>query len=272
MEANKTASEFLADHSERIETEAGKRKQELDAFSKHYEEFVRPWDGAWNLLKSTLEQWRNKKDPQALADAVRRIVRLANQAGYEEKIRIAADRCRRLAEKDPTGETFHLCDVSDLAAVLMILLAELEGDEAVDELAEKLAITHSLVGDGLRCEVECAGQMVTLQAGTPAVLSDPPEATGGEGTPPDATAEQEVEAPFKVDVALSQIRIDGAAIDVSSGAARMAEILLDSDGEWVSMREHDFSKPSETKKALPASVLKLIETEKGKGYRLKPRQ
>ena len=52
-------------------------------------------------------------------------------------------------------------------------------------------------------------------------------------------------------------------------AARMAMLLLKNNSEWVAMSKHGFTKPSETKKALPSKVIKLIETAKGKGYRLK---
>lgn len=80
------------------------------------------------------------------------------------------------------------------------------------------------------------------------------------------------EAPFEVDEALDQIRIDGEAHNVPSEATRMAKLLLEANGEWVGMAKNHFSKPSETKKKLPTAVQEMIVTEKGKGYRLRARR
>jgi len=129
----------------------------------------------------------------------------------------------------------------------------------------------------LRASPVCSSELATAPsthsgAETPAVSPDQLEATGNGRTPPDANAELETESPFAVNEGLSQIRIDGITHDVPQEAARMAKLLLGSKGGWVSMRNHDFTKPSETRKALPVSVFELIETAKGKGYRLKPRR
>ncbi|MCC6492589.1 MAG: hypothetical protein IT424_06170 [Pirellulales bacterium] len=76
---------------------------------------------------------------------------------------------------------------------------------------------------------------------------------------------------FEVDEEASYVRFEGRAYSVRPEGARMLRLLLRANGEWVSMRRHDFSKPSEVKKAIPEPIQKLIETGKGKGYRLKPR-
>lgn len=77
--------------------------------------------------------------------------------------------------------------------------------------------------------------------------------------------------PYTVDSKALLLHVDGQAETVTAEGARMAQILLDADGEWVSMRDHEFTKPSEVKGKLPEAVQDLIETAKGKGYRLKRR-
>lgn len=77
-------------------------------------------------------------------------------------------------------------------------------------------------------------------------------------------------APYAVDLEIFRITVDGKADDVPPEAARMAKLLLEANGEWVPMSKNDFSKPSKTRKDLPAAVQAMIETDKGKGYRLRP--
>jgi len=121
--------------------------------------------------------------------------------------------------------------------------------------------------------------------GIPTPESKPPKSSDGQAsegatpsaevssTPPmDTNAKTEDEVIYEVNEEFSQIRIDDKLYDVSGEAARMAKLLLDNETEWVSMKNHGFTKPSEVKKKLPEAVLNLIETEKGKGYRLKPRR
>jgi hypothetical protein len=74
---------------------------------------------------------------------------------------------------------------------------------------------------------------------------------------------------YEVDVELARIRIDGKAHDVPVEAARMAKLLLDADGEWVAMAKNGFTKPSTTRLKLPKELQKIIESDKGKGYRLR---
>lgn len=67
---------------------------------------------------------------------------------------------------------------------------------------------------------------------------------------------------------LSQIRYDGEYYDVSAEGARMVKLLAEHLGEWVAMAKNNFTKPSEVKKKLPGPIRDLIESQKGKGYRI----
>lgn len=91
-------------------------------------------------------------------------------------------------------------------------------------------------------------------------------------TPVAATAEElATNSPpgIQVDLQRNRIVIDGTEFLTTGETARMAQLLLDQQGEWVAMSKHGFTKPSEVKRRLPAPLLDRVEAEKGKGYRLR---
>lgn len=77
-------------------------------------------------------------------------------------------------------------------------------------------------------------------------------------------------APYDVDLEICRITVGGKSYGVAPEVARMARLLVDAEGEWVPMSKNGFSKPSGTKKKLPIELRLMIETDKGKGYRLRP--
>jgi hypothetical protein len=72
----------------------------------------------------------------------------------------------------------------------------------------------------------------------------------------------------KVDVNNCQVRYKGQCHDVTGDAALLFKYLIDSYSEWFSASSK-FAKPSAIKSTLPPDLKALIETQKGKGYRLK---
>ena len=75
--------------------------------------------------------------------------------------------------------------------------------------------------------------------------------------------------PYSVNEDLCQITMSGEVHETTSEAARMACLLSNTPGEWVSMSKSGFSKPSQVKSKLPPPLLKMIESSSGKGYRLR---
>lgn len=73
---------------------------------------------------------------------------------------------------------------------------------------------------------------------------------------------------IEVDESLLQVRYAGTVHNVTNEQARMLKAIIEANGEWVKMSGLYFSKPSDVKKTLPFSLLSLIETAPGKGYRL----
>lgn len=74
----------------------------------------------------------------------------------------------------------------------------------------------------------------------------------------------------QVDLVLNQIRYDGVCHNVTSEGAKLVDLLVKAPPyEWVPTHKV-FSKPSRVKNSLPAPIRNLIETDRGKGYRLKP--
>jgi hypothetical protein len=72
----------------------------------------------------------------------------------------------------------------------------------------------------------------------------------------------------KVNRRLNQVRYAGECYDVSPGAAELFQQLVDRCGDWFAASSI-LSKPSAIKASLPEPLKRLIETAKGKGYRLK---
>jgi hypothetical protein len=80
-----------------------------------------------------------------------------------------------------------------------------------------------------------------------------------------------------VDLACMTITLDGVSHDLSSeNALRWVEVLADHPGKWISApelkdydEELDGCRPDRLKKHLPESVLNLIDSEEGKGSRIR---
>ena len=63
--------------------------------------------------------------------------------------------------------------------------------------------------------------------------------------------------------------LDGRSFPVRPDQALMLDLLVQKEGDWISMSdEKHIRKPSETKINLPKELLGLIEAKSGKGYRL----
>ncbi len=73
------------------------------------------------------------------------------------------------------------------------------------------------------------------------------------------------------DEELLVIRYNRQDYKASNEGARMVKLLVENIGEWVAMGKNDFTKPSDVRKSLPEPIQSLIESEKGKGYRIKNR-
>jgi hypothetical protein len=100
------------------------------------------------------------------------------------------------------------------------------------------------------------------------------ERVAGEPPPPPVSRA----APrLTVDVARKTITLDGETDDVTSDAAlRWVKVLAEHPGEWISaveLRKHDpeldSARTDRLKKLLPERVQHLIDSETGKGSRLR---
>ncbi len=74
---------------------------------------------------------------------------------------------------------------------------------------------------------------------------------------------------IEVNEKLLQTRCDGNVYDLTDAQTVGMKALVDANGDWVSWSGLEISKPSRVKDSLPEPLKELIETEKGKGYRLK---
>jgi hypothetical protein len=72
-----------------------------------------------------------------------------------------------------------------------------------------------------------------------------------------------------VNLALNQIRHNGECHDVTAKGARLVDCLVKAWPDWFPTEKNGFTKASVIKKSFPAPIRELIETESGKGYRLK---
>ncbi len=95
-------------------------------------------------------------------------------------------------------------------------------------------------------------------AATWTLLTETSAAANGKDTQPSA---------MSIDLRLNQIRYGGACYDVTADGALLVNKLVEAN-DWFSASSI-FSKPSEVLRSLPDPIKKLIETQKGKGYRLK---
>lgn len=74
---------------------------------------------------------------------------------------------------------------------------------------------------------------------------------------------------LQVNTRLRHVRHRGKVYDLTSNQAKLLKALVGANGDWVSMSGLGIKKPSEAKNNLPEAIKQLIETESGKGYRLK---
>ena len=65
------------------------------------------------------------------------------------------------------------------------------------------------------------------------------------------------------------IVLDSNSFAAAEEEARLIEVLIEADGDWVSMTAEGFSKPDRIKRKLPEWLQNLIETASAKGYRLR---
>lgn len=72
-----------------------------------------------------------------------------------------------------------------------------------------------------------------------------------------------------VDLEMPQVRYEGTAYHLTRLGALLLHALVEAKGEWVAIsRLPEISKPSAVKSGLPEPIQTLIETSRGKGYRL----
>ena len=151
---------FLDSHLKRIETEAEKRRLQIEEAKRENREFTIPWNNAWESIDASVVKLVSVPDDtvakRIMEESIRTIVRLCRGSYLEDDIRSAFAICRRMAENDPTGKSFHQCDISDAAAILAIFDAALDDESQIAHLIIQLRVTHTFAGDHARSRIEQA--------------------------------------------------------------------------------------------------------------------
>lgn len=89
---------------------------------------------------------------------------------------------------------------------------------------------------------------------------------------PNESAKEEsphTQLPLKVNLRLKQIRNADICYDVTADGALLVDRIIKAHPDWFAASKNGFSKPSSTKNSLPDAIKELIETQPGKGYRIK---
>lgn len=206
-ERNNQATSFIDAHRQRLEAEQAARQQASAEFFQHYEDFVQPWDAAWRMFSEAVFLVHDKPGEdstvEAFTTAAKRIAELARgTTDYVRLIRKGAARCRRLAERDPTGKSFNLVGVADWAAILTILEVCLDETADIDELARNLRVTSPYAGDDCRKEVEWADNIGLSLGSSPEHSRQSETATAT--TPKSKRSTTNGEARTKIIAALTQ--------------------------------------------------------------------
>ncbi len=132
----------------------------------------------------------------------------------------------------------------------------LAAEEALEQFAvynpsNRLNLEHQM--DVLSRRIKVAAQFVAESQNTKAG-----EINNSDGLPE-----------IKIDEKLLQARYDGTVYELTDAQAIGLQAVIQAKGDWVSWSKIGISKPSAVKKGLPAPLQDLLESEPGKGCRLK---
>jgi hypothetical protein len=166
----------------------------------------------------------------------------------------------------PSSLSIENCRLASLLAKLNFQDVILWLRQRYPHLCRKLEKTLDKLDKGLQREqwtkilesgiAECVQETVQDLSEIAAAVAD---------SPPQKPLWEQIE----VDQSQGIVHFGDKPLHVAGEAARMLQVLCDAKGEWVAMYKNGFTKPSDTKKSLPAELCDLIESESGKGYRLR---